>query len=90
MLISIICIAFTSCNTNDKSLALNIASSKDSESINSKILTKQTATPLDSSKNINSKYFVEQLDNTKGLSNSSVNSIFQDSENLIWIELGMD
>ncbi len=85
LLISIICIAFTSCNTNDKSLALNIASSKDSESINSKILTKQTATPLDSSKNINSKYFVEQLDNTKGLSNSSVNSIFQDSENLIWI-----
>jgi signal transduction histidine kinase/DNA-binding response OmpR family regulator/ligand-binding sensor domain-containing protein len=30
-------------------------------------------------------YFVEQLDNTKGLSNSSVNTIFQDSENLIWI-----
>lgn len=28
---------------------------------------------------------VEQLDNTKGLSNSSVNCIFQDSENLIWI-----
>ncbi|MEE9363685.1 MAG: two-component regulator propeller domain-containing protein [Cellulophaga sp.] len=31
------------------------------------------------------KYYTEQLDNTKGLSNSSVNTIFQDSENLIWI-----
>lgn len=31
------------------------------------------------------KYYAEQLDNTKGLSNSSVNAIFQDSENLIWI-----
>ncbi|MBC7439994.1 MAG: hybrid sensor histidine kinase/response regulator, partial [Flavobacterium sp.] len=30
-------------------------------------------------------YSIEQLDNTKGLSNSSVNAIFQDSENLIWI-----
>ncbi|RZJ70609.1 hybrid sensor histidine kinase/response regulator transcription factor [Flavobacterium sp.] len=31
------------------------------------------------------KYSLEQLDNTKGLSNSSVNCIFQDSQNLIWI-----
>lgn len=31
------------------------------------------------------KFANEQLDNTKGLSNSSVNTIFQDSENLIWI-----
>ncbi|RYZ81924.1 MAG: hybrid sensor histidine kinase/response regulator, partial [Proteobacteria bacterium] len=37
------------------------------------------------SKNINLKYSTEQLDNTKGLSNSSVNCIFQDSQNLIWI-----
>jgi ligand-binding sensor domain-containing protein len=28
---------------------------------------------------------LEQLDNTKGLSNSSVSTIFQDSENLLWI-----
>jgi len=40
---------------------------------------------LENSKNQNLKYYSEQLDNTKGLSNSSVNSIFQDSENLIWI-----
>jgi signal transduction histidine kinase/CheY-like chemotaxis protein/ligand-binding sensor domain-containing protein/AraC-like DNA-binding protein len=32
-----------------------------------------------------SKYSLEQLDNTKGLSNSSVNCIFQDSQNLLWI-----
>lgn len=38
-----------------------------------------------SSKTLDLKYSLEQLDNTKGLSNSSVNSIFQDSENLIWI-----
>ncbi|WP_428228971.1 hybrid sensor histidine kinase/response regulator transcription factor [Flavobacterium sp.] len=31
------------------------------------------------------KYSLEQLDNTKGLSNSSINTIFQDSENLLWI-----
>ncbi|SNR56995.1 two-component regulator propeller domain-containing protein [Flavobacterium sp. ov086] len=31
------------------------------------------------------EYSSEQLDNTKGLSNSSINTIFQDSENLIWI-----
>ena len=35
--------------------------------------------------NSNIKYSVKQLDNTNGLSNSSVNSIFQDSENLLWI-----
>jgi len=31
------------------------------------------------------KYSIEQLDNATGLSNSSVNCIFQDSQNLIWI-----
>jgi signal transduction histidine kinase/ligand-binding sensor domain-containing protein/DNA-binding response OmpR family regulator len=36
-------------------------------------------------KNKGLSYFSEQLDNTKGLSNSSVNTIFQDSENLLWI-----
>ncbi len=37
------------------------------------------------SNNFEVKYFVKQLDNTNGLSNSSVNTIFQDSENLLWI-----
>lgn len=39
----------------------------------------------DALKNTNLKYSLEQLDNTKGLSNSSVNCIFQDSQNLLWI-----
>jgi len=39
----------------------------------------------DSSTSLDLKYSLEQLDNTKGLSNSSINTIFQDSENLLWI-----
>ncbi len=34
---------------------------------------------------LNNRYALENLDNTKGLSNSSVNTIFQDSENFLWI-----
>ena len=40
---------------------------------------------IDPPKSLELKYSLEQLDNTKGLSNSSVNTIFQDSEKLIWI-----
>lgn len=40
---------------------------------------------FDTSKSFDAKYSTEQLDNTNGLSNSSVNAIFQDSENLLWI-----
>ncbi|TRW23282.1 response regulator [Flavobacterium zepuense] len=40
---------------------------------------------LHSFKNPQLKYSLEQLDNTKGLSNSSINCIFQDSQNLVWI-----
>jgi len=35
--------------------------------------------------NIEAEYSMEQLDNTKGLSNSSVNCIFQDSQKLLWV-----
>lgn len=31
------------------------------------------------------KYVLQYLDNSSGLSNSAVNSIFQDSENLLWV-----
>lgn len=37
------------------------------------------------SKVLDTKFSIEQLDNTDGLSNSSINTIFQDSENLLWI-----
>ena len=40
---------------------------------------------INSSKPVDTKYTLEQLDNAKGLSNSSVNCIFQDSQKLIWI-----
>lgn len=39
--------------------------------------------PID--KSVDVKYATEQLDNTNGLSNNSVNTIFQDSEDLLWI-----
>jgi hypothetical protein len=31
------------------------------------------------------RYFSQQLDNSSGLSNSCINSIYEDSENLIWL-----
>ncbi|MBD3661031.1 MAG: hypothetical protein HUJ11_02370, partial [Arenibacter algicola] len=31
------------------------------------------------------KYKLQQIDNSLGLSNSSINAIFQDSDNLLWI-----
>lgn len=40
---------------------------------------------LDKLSAFETNYSTEQLDNTNGLSNSSVNTIFQDSENLLWI-----
>ena len=40
---------------------------------------------IEKSNILDAKYSTEQLDNTNGLSNSSVNTIFQDSENLVWI-----
>lgn len=40
---------------------------------------------VDTAKTLKEKYFIDQIDNTNGLSNSSVNTIFQDSENLLWI-----
>lgn len=39
----------------------------------------------DSLDTLNKKFTIVKLDNTKGLSNSSINTIFQDSENLLWI-----
>ena len=42
-------------------------------------------TKLKSNNNTETEYAFEQLDNTIGLSNSSVNCIFQDSQNFLWI-----
>jgi signal transduction histidine kinase/DNA-binding response OmpR family regulator/ligand-binding sensor domain-containing protein len=83
LLIALIILAFVSCNNTSKSPSkeTSLGSIEDSSS-NEKIKNNKG---LDTLVIPNLKYSLEQLDNTKGLSNSSVNSIFQDSENLIWI-----
>ena len=70
-IIFIIVIVF-SCNNRNNS-------ESDSQISRTHRRAKNDAQPLDQ------KYSADQLDNTKGLSNSSVNCIFQDSENLIWV-----
>ena len=83
LLITFIILAFVSCNNTSKSYAEETSlGSIEVSSFNEKIKNSKV---LDNLIIPNLKYSLEQLDNTKGLSNSSVNSIFQDSENLIWI-----
>jgi len=65
----------TACNKNGHDLASGPAIEKNSKS--------SEMNNADNKENL--KYSQEQLDNTKGLSNSSVNCIFQDSQNLLWI-----
>lgn len=76
--------AFASCRNEEKSTPLVDANAKLQKSAPK--ANNDGLEPIDvASRNADLKYALEQLDNTKGLSNSSVNSIFQDSENLIWI-----
>ena len=82
--IFIIFFVLFACNYKGKSVTIFDAITKHSKGTpeghgnNLKLLSKPFKT-------LDLKYSLEQLDNTKGLSNSSVNSIFQDSENLLWI-----
>lgn len=86
LFIGFIFIGLVACNNKEKTGALDTLEKRSFQATakggvhmdNDKLL-------LDSSKTVDLKYSVEQLDNTKGLSNSSVNTIFQDSENLLWI-----
>lgn len=85
LLIGLVTVGLVACNNKSKSdfkatkiTALNVSSKLGSSKNN----YNQVLTIL---KNPELKYSLEQLDNTKGLSNSSVNFIFQDSENLLWI-----
>ena len=73
------------CNQRHKPIALNNKPTVikiDSQSVISVNPIKHNS---DTSRILNIKYSIEQLDNTNGLSNSSVNTIFQDSEDLVWI-----
>ncbi|TDD94748.1 hybrid sensor histidine kinase/response regulator [Flavobacterium cellulosilyticum] len=76
-------IIFVSCNNKDESRPLFSKTTKFHE-----VLPKgynDDKSIFNSLKPLEVDYSSEQLDNTKGLSNSSVNSLFQDSENLLWI-----
>ena len=78
-LISIIFLSIIGCNKKHDHTPLNIPPENLIE------LDSFQAPLIDKSNVLNTRYSTEQLDNTKGLSNSSVNAIFQDSENLLWI-----
>lgn len=81
--ISFIFMGFVACNNKEKTGHIPTVTKLHKGS--TEIQNDDLKSNLDSFRSWDSKYSLEQLDNTKGLSNSSVNSIFQDSENLIWI-----
>ncbi|WP_316634734.1 two-component regulator propeller domain-containing protein, partial [uncultured Flavobacterium sp.] len=79
ILLYFVLIIFFSCDNREKAVSIN----------NSQKSSFSKTTPLhihnQNSKSIDIEYSSEQLDNNKGLSNSSINTIFQDSDNLLWI-----
>ncbi len=79
--IAIVLLVVCSCNLKQESGNLNCELKETNLSSVSKIAFKS----IKSSKKESQNYIIQQLDNIKGLSNSSVNAIFQDSENFIWI-----
>lgn len=74
-----------SCNNKSTSIELSTSLSNLHLNVNSEITDTTNIASKETSKKIELNFFSEQLDNTKGLSNSSVNTIFQDSENLLWV-----
>lgn len=73
------------CN-KEKNIAINATTiSQFDKTEQSKINNPDFKSIWSPSKSLDLKYSFEQLDNTKGLSNSSINTIFQDSQNLLWI-----
>lgn len=84
LFICFIYIGLVACNNKEKQ-PHNSATTHLQESKKPKIKSGNLKSIPDSTKTLELKYSLEQLDNTKGLSNSSVNTIFQDSENLLWI-----
>lgn len=74
-----------SCDNDKTSIERSTAPSNQQLEGDSVIVDTSNIKLNEDSKILDVNYFVEQLDNTKGLSNSSVNTIFQDSENLLWI-----
>ncbi|UPZ17903.1 hybrid sensor histidine kinase/response regulator transcription factor [Flavobacterium humidisoli] len=85
VLTSFILVGLYSCTEKNKSASFSAAEAKNIKETENKIKITNSKSLLDPSQIADVKYSLEQLDNTKGLSNSSVNCIFQDSENLVWI-----
>ncbi|MFV5685894.1 two-component regulator propeller domain-containing protein [Flavobacterium sp. GB2R13] len=86
LFIGFIFMGLVACTNKEKATALDTLETQSFQATpKGEIHTDNDKPLLDSSKNVDLKYSLEQLDNTKGLSNSSVNTIFQDSENLLWI-----
>ena len=84
LIVCFIFFGFVACNNNEKSTPLS-KTTKQLHQGSSEVPSADVIKVTNAPKALDLKYSLEQLDNTKGLSNSSVNSIFQDSENLIWI-----
>ena len=74
-----------SCNNRQTSVKSNTSPSNFQLDVSPETIDTINKVFKDTTKNSEANYFIEQLDNTNGLSNSSVNTIFQDSENLLWI-----
>jgi len=81
-----ISILLFACTTKEENTSINTTTlSQLNKNEQPKISTSDYKSIWDLFKSLDAKYSLEQLDNTKGLSNSSINTIFQDSENLLWI-----
>ena len=75
----------TSCSNKHTSSELGVTPLNIQLEVKTEIKDTSIVSFKETPKKLGANYFIEQLDNTKGLSNSSVNTIFQDSENLLWI-----
>ncbi|OXG06593.1 two component regulator with propeller domain [Flavobacterium araucananum] len=73
-----------SCNNKENQNSLSTSNQFD-KTEQSKINNPDLKSVCNPSPSSDLKYSLEQLDNSKGLSNSSINTLFQDSENLLWI-----
>lgn len=85
LFLGIIASIVISCNDKQTAFKINAPPSELLANKNAEITNTTNKFLQDTSKSSEANYFIEQLDNTNGLSNSSVNAIFQDSENLLWI-----
>ena len=86
LLAAIILLSVISCRKKQEKTVFNISPKNSSGSVSfQENQFEKLNQVVDTSNILDLKFSSQQLDNTSGLSNSSVNAIFQDSENLLWI-----